>query len=87
MSLELSKIVRILPSQKVLIGLVFNVKYKAISAKSGTAHSYSPYLAILDQVEQGRGPNDAFIEAIETAQGAHDVSLLIAISTQAAGEV
>ena len=87
MSLELSKIVRILPSQKVLIGLVFNVKYKAISAKSGTAHGYSPSLAILDEVEQGRGPNDAFIEAIETAQGAHDVSLLITISTQAAGEV
>ena len=30
-----------------------------------------------------RGPHDAFIEAIETSQGAHDDPLLITISTQA----
>ena len=53
----------------------------------GTAHGLSQRLAILDEVGQVRGPHDAFIEAIETAQGAHDVSLLITISTQAAGEV
>jgi phage terminase large subunit-like protein len=41
-------------------------------------------LAILDEVGQVRGQQDAFIEAIETAQGAHDDPLLIAISTQAA---
>lgn len=43
-----------------------------------------PSLAILDEVGQVRGPHDAFIEAIETAQGAHRDPLLIAISTQAA---
>jgi len=41
-------------------------------------------LAILDEVGQVKGQQDAFIEAIETAQGAHDDPLLIAISTQAA---
>ena len=61
-----------------------NVKYTAISAESGTAHGYSPSLVILDEAGQVRGPHDAFIEAIETAQGAHDDPLLIAISTQAA---
>ena len=81
---ELSKIVRIVPSQKRLIGLFCNVEYKAISAESGTAHGLSPRLAILDEVGQVRGPHDAFIEAIETAQGAHDDPLHIAISTQAA---
>jgi len=84
LSPDLSKIVRIVPSQKMLIGLVCNVEYKAISAESGTAHGLSPRLAILDEVGQVRGPHDAFIEAIETAQGAHDDPLLIAISTQAA---
>ena len=84
---ELSKIVRIVPSQKRLIGLFCNVEYKAISAESGTAHGYSPSLAILDEVAQACGPHDAFIEAIETAQGAHDDPLLIVISTKAAKDV
>ena len=80
----LSKLIRIVPSQKSLIGLAVNVEYKAISAEAGTAHGLSPVLAILDEVGQVRGQQDAFIEAIETAQGAHDNPLLIAISTQAA---
>ena len=80
----LSKLIRIVPSQKMLIGLPCNVEYKAISAEAGTAHGLSPVLAILDEVGQVRGQHDAFIEAIETAQGAHDNPLLIAISTQAA---
>ena len=84
---ELSKIVRIVPSQKRLIGLICNVEYKAIPAESGTAHGLSPRLAILDEVGQVRGPHDAFIEAIETAQGAHDDPLHIAISTQAVKDV
>ncbi|NDH03610.1 MAG: terminase large subunit, partial [Marivivens sp.] len=84
LSPKLSQIVRIVPSQKSLIGLLCNVEYKAISAEAGTAHGLSPVLAILDEVGQVRGPTDAFIEAIETAQGAHDDPLLIAISTQAA---
>lgn len=81
---DLSRIVRIVPSQKMLVGAPMNVEYKAISAEAGTAHGLSPVLAILDEVGQVRGPTDAFVEAIETAQGAHDDPLLIAISTQAA---
>lgn len=80
----LSSLIKIVPSQKSLIGLARNVEYKAISAEAGTAHGLSPVLAILDEVGQVRGPTDAFVEAIETAQGAHADPLLIAISTQAA---
>lgn len=83
LSPELSQIIRVVPSQKTLIGLVMNVEYKAISAEAGTAHGLSPVLAVLDEVGQVRGHTDAFIEAIETAQGAHERPLLIAISTQA----
>ena len=84
LSPQLSNIVRIVPSQKSLIGLPCAVQYKAISAEARTAHGLSPTLAVLDEVGQVRGPHDPFIEAIETAQGAHLYPLLIVISTQAA---
>jgi phage terminase large subunit-like protein len=47
LSPQLSEIVRVVPSSKMLIGLVMNVEYKAISAEAGTAHGLSPVLAIL----------------------------------------
>src|SRR5690606_40486122 len=82
---ELRRIVKAIPSQKTLIGLPMNVEYQAISADAAGAHGGSPILAILDEVGQVRGPYDAFVEAIETAQGAYDgKALLVAISTQAA---
>ena len=84
MSAELSKIIRIVPSSKRLIGLLRNVEYRAISAEGKTAHGLSPVLAILDEVGQIVGPQDAFVDAISTSQGAHESPLLIAISTQAA---
>lgn len=83
LSEQLRKLVRIIPSAKSIVGLVRNVEYKAISAEAGTAHGLSPVLAILDEVGQVKGDQDAFVEAIETSQGAYDAPLLIAISTQA----
>lgn len=86
LSPELSKIIRIVPSKKKLVGLPMNVEFRAISAEAGTAHGLSPVVAILDEVGQVRGAKDSFVEAIETAQGAHETPLLIAISTQAAND-
>lgn len=83
MSPELSKIVRIVPSGKRLIGLPMNTEYKALAAEGKTAHGLSPFLAILDEVGQVKGPQDDFIDAITTSQGAHENPLLIVISTQA----
>jgi phage terminase large subunit-like protein len=83
LSEELSKVVRIVPSGKRLIGLVDNVEYRALAAEGTTAHGLSPVLAILDEVGQIKGEQDDFIDAITTSQGAHDAPLLIAISTQA----
>lgn len=80
---ELRKIIRIVPSGKRLIGLVRNVEYRAISAEGKTAHGLSPVLAILDEVGQVMGPQDDFVDAITTSQGAHTEPLLVAISTQA----
>ena len=84
LSPELSKITRIVDSQKQIFGLAMNVEYKAISAEAGTAHGLSPAVSVIDEAGQIKGSVDAFVEAIETAQGAHDNPLLIVISTQAA---
>src|SRR6185503_1271835 len=84
---ELRKIVRSVPSAKMLIGLPMNVEFRSIAAEAKTAHGLSPVVAILDEVGQVSGPRDEFVEAIETSQGAHDgTALLLAISTQAPTE-
>jgi phage terminase large subunit-like protein len=85
MSPRLSKVARIVPSSKTIIGLAKNVEYQASSAEAKSAHGGSPILAILDEVGQVKGPVDDFIEAIVTSQGAYgDKAMIFAISTQAA---
>lgn len=81
---KLEERAHIIPSQKKIIGKVHNVEYRALAAEGKTAHGLSPVLAILDEIGQVQGPQDSFIDAITTAQGAHESPLLIAISTQAA---
>jgi phage terminase large subunit-like protein len=83
---RLTKVTRIVPSVKLIAGLAMGVEYKAISAEATTAFGLSPVLAILDEVGQIIGPSSPFIEAVTTAQGAHENPLLIAISTSAASD-
>lgn len=83
LSPELSKVVRPVPSSKKLIGLTMNTEFRALAADGTTAHGLSPVLAILDEVGQVKGPQDDFVDAITTAQGAHESPLLVVISTQA----
>ena len=83
MSPDLSRLIRIVPSGKRLIGLALNVEYKALAAEGSTSHGLSPVLAILDELGQVRGDHDDFVEAIETASGAYDDALRLIISTQA----
>jgi phage terminase large subunit-like protein len=84
LSPDISPLIKINPSGKKLTGLPLNVEYKALAAEGKTTHGLSPVLAILDEIGQIRGPQDDFIDAVTTAQGAHAEPLLIAISTQAA---
>jgi len=86
LSPDLQKLIRIVPSQKRLVGLPLNTEFRALAADSTTAHGLSPVLAILDEVGQVVGPRDDFIDAITTSQGAHAAPLLICISTQAASD-
>ena len=83
MSPTLSERIKITPSKKMLHGLAMGTTYQALSAEAKTALGESPALAILDEVGQVVGPQDDFIDAITTAQGAYEAPLLIAISTQA----
>jgi phage terminase large subunit-like protein len=83
LSPALQKLARVIPSGKRLIGLALNVEFRALAADGHTAHGLSPVLAILDELGQVRGPQDDFVEAIETASGAYDDALRLIISTQA----
>lgn len=83
---ELEGLYKIIPSSKKIIGTRKNVEYKALAADGTTAHGLSPVLAILDEVGQIKGPSTPFIEAITTAQGAHENPLLMTISTQASSD-
>lgn len=83
LSPTLRPIIRPVPSSKKLIGLFMNVEYEALAAEGATAHGGSPIVAILDELGQVKGPQDDFVDAIVTSQGAYDNPLLIVISTQA----
>jgi phage terminase large subunit-like protein len=84
LSPQLRKIIRLVPSSKKLIGLTMNTEYEALAAEAGSTHGLSPVLAIIDEMGQVKGETDAFVEAIETGQGAYDDPLELIISTQAA---
>ena len=76
-------VVRPVPSQNKLIGVSMNTEYQALAAEAGSTHGLSPVLAIIDEMGQIKGETDAFVEAIETGQGAYDDPLELIISTQA----
>ena len=79
----LSKIVRIIPSGKRLIGLPLNVEFKALASDGRTAMGGSYQLILIDEIGQIKGPQSDFIDALTSSQGAHENPLLIAISTRA----
>lgn len=80
---DLSRVARVMPSGKRIIGLSKNVIYRALAADGKTAHGLSPILVILDELGQVKGPTDDFVSALTSAQGAYENPLLIVISTQA----
>lgn len=82
----LSKLIRIIPSKKMLVSLNMNVTFTALAADGKTAQGLSPVFALIDEAGQVVGARSDFISAIETSQGAHDDPLLMYISTQAAND-
>lgn len=83
LSPSLSKLCRLVPSSKTIMGLPMGVEYSALSAEGETNHGGSPMVAIMDEAGQIKGPYDAFYEALTTGQGAYDEAMLFIISTQA----
>lgn len=82
----LDRVIRIVPSRKRMYGLARNVEFRALAADAKRTQGISPVVAILDEVGQVQGPRSAFVDAITTAQGAYEDSLLLIISTQAASD-
>lgn len=83
LSPELTALIRIVPSKKMLIGLPRNTTYMALSADAKTAQGGSPLVIIVDELGQVVGPKSDFFDALKTSQGAHESPLMIIISTQA----
>lgn len=80
---DLTKRIKVFPSAKRLLGLSKNVEYGALAAEGKTTQGLSPILAIMDELGQVKGPQDDFVDAVETAQGAYENPLYLVISTQA----
>lgn len=72
--------------KKTIVGLPMNVTYRATAAEAKTNMGGSPVLAVLDETGQIKGPQDDFVDSVDTSQGAYDDPLLIAISTQASSD-
>lgn len=83
LSPTLRDLVKAIPSQKSLVGLPLNTEYSALAAEASTSIGGSPVFAVIDEVGQIKGPQSDFVDAITTAQAAHEKPLLIYISTQA----
>lgn len=80
---ELSDRTKVLPSAKSIIGLKKNVEYLALAAEGSSTQGISPVLVVMDELGQVKGPENEFVTAVETAQGAYDNALYLVISTQA----
>lgn len=83
LSPKLRDIVHCTPSSKTILGLPLNVEYRALSADASTNIGGSPAVACIDELGQVRGATSDFVDAITTAQAAHDKPLMFYISTQA----
>lgn len=87
-----AKIVRQSPDLSAAIGIRDTAKnlyspergtlYRALSAEASTAYGLSPVLVVHDELGQVKGPTSELYDALETATGAQEEPLSIAISTQ-----
>jgi len=80
----LKETVVIRDSAKQLFCPELGTVYRALSAEASTAYGLSPVFVVHDELGQVVGPRSELYEALETAMGAHEAPLSIAISTQAA---
>jgi phage terminase large subunit-like protein len=79
---------RIAESQKRLTCITTGCTYRALAKDTSGASTQglSPYVVVLDEAGQIVGPRDPFVDALTSAQGAHESPLFFVISTQAASD-
>lgn len=83
MNPKLAALSRPIASSKRIVSYNTGSEYKALAAEGSTAMGLSPYIVILDEIGQIKGPSHLFIDALTTSQGAHQNPMIFAISTQA----
>jgi len=83
MSPDLSSVVAVRETGKVLACPELGTLYRALSAEASTAMGLSPVFTVHDELGQVRGPRSLLYDALETAAGAQEEPLTIVISTQA----
>ena len=77
---ELGEKIEIIPSTKTMIGRRTGSVYRAVSARGGTKHGFSPSWSF---TTSWRRPRAAILyDVLDTSFGARDEPLFIAISTQ-----
>jgi phage terminase large subunit-like protein len=72
--------IEIINSTKTMIGKLTGSIYRAVSAEAGTKFGFLPSVVIYDELAQAKSRD--LYDAFDTAFGARDEPLLIAISTQ-----
>ena len=81
---KLMTVIQLVKSIKVMRCEARGTTFKALSADATAAFGLNPSFAIHDELGQVKGPTDALFAAVESAMGAQEEPLSVAISTQAA---
>jgi phage terminase large subunit-like protein len=82
---ELSRIITIHPTPKLLSAPMILSTYHAISAEARSKHGMNPSLVIFDELAQFGADRELF-DVLQTSMGAQTEALMIVISTQAAND-
>lgn len=80
MDVELSAMIRVIPSTKTLSCYGNGSFYRAISAEAGTKHGLNPSVVIYDELAQAK--NRDLYDVLDTSMGARSEPLFVVISTQ-----
>ena len=80
---ELSTIINVIKSQKIMECEARGTLFKALAADGSSAMGLNPRYVIHDELGQVKGPIDDMYDAMESAMGAQEDPLSLVISTQA----
>jgi phage terminase large subunit-like protein len=86
LSKELQGLFRIIPSQKMIIGLRKNVTFKCLSADAKNAHGGQYKVIVFDELGAHVGADYPFYDSLVTGQGTQEEPKMFILSTSAASD-